>query len=160
MAAEVEDDISGDVMGYTTIRAELNTSSKNEMTTFICNLLYKIRSHLYNLIYWHVSTRIWFRISTGNPNKDGGDGGDEDNDQQSFFEYFEEGLEEDLADIMILESIQYRNQQVEDADDLDHWHKLQDQHESTPGKPDRKSEKFIKFRHTRRQTLSYVHLCV
>ena len=57
---------------------------------------------------------------------------------------------------MILESIQYRNQQVEDADDLDHWHKLQDQHESTPGKPDRKSEKFIKFRHTRRQTLSYV----
>ena len=100
--------------------------------------------------------RIWSRILTGNPNKDGGDGGDEDNDQQSLFEYFEEGLEEDLTDIMILESIQYRNQQVEDADDLDHWHKIQAQDESTSGKPDRKSGRFFKFQNTRRQTLTYV----
>ena len=101
--------------------------------------------------------RIWSRILTGNPNTDGGDGGDEDNESfRSLFEYFEEGLEEDLTDIMILESIQYRNQQVEDADDLDHWHKVQAQHESTPGKPDRKSGKFIKFQNTRRQTLTYV----
>lgn len=56
---------------------------------------------------------------------------------------------------MILESIQYRNQQVEDADDLDHWHKVQAQHESTPGKPDRKSG-FLKFQNRRRQTLTYV----
>ena len=99
--------------------------------------------------------RTWSRIIAGNSNTDGGDAGDEENDQQSFFEYFDDGLEEDLTDIMILESIQYRNQQVEEADDLDHWQKVQVQHETTPGKPDRKSEKFLKFQNTRRQTLWY-----
>lgn len=54
---------------------------------------------------------------------------------------------------MILESIQYRNQQVEDADDLDHWHTLQVQHEMTPGNTDRKYGKFLKFQASRRRTL-------
>ena len=57
---------------------------------------------------------------------------------------------------MILESIQYRNQQVEDADELEHWHTSQDQHEITPGNPDRKYGKFLRFQNSRRRTLGFV----
>ena len=47
--------------------------------------------------------------------------GDDDDGDQSIFDLFDEGLEEDLADIMVLESMDLRNE----IEQTDEWQNIQ-----------------------------------